>query len=129
MNKDLVDISFEPFLLSKEEWLKEVNDILLKLNICLCDSWGKLLFTLWYTWWIKWKMAFHSRRLGEIKCVNFVKWSLIPYPSITSMYFIRNWLQKISMGLSWMRELLLMVATIFPQIVWMDKHWYIQSIV
>ena len=38
MNKELVDISFEPFLLSKEEWLKEVNDILLKLDICLCDS-------------------------------------------------------------------------------------------
>ena len=40
MNKELVDISFEPFLLSKEEWLKEVNDILLKLDICLCDSQG-----------------------------------------------------------------------------------------
>ena len=38
MNKDLVDISFESSSLSKEEWLKEVNNILLKLDNCLCDS-------------------------------------------------------------------------------------------
>lgn len=38
MNEDLVDVSFKSFSLSKEEWLKEVNDILLKLDICLCDS-------------------------------------------------------------------------------------------
>ena len=40
MNKDLVDISFESSSLSKEEWLKEVNNILLKLDNCLCDSQG-----------------------------------------------------------------------------------------
>ena len=38
MSKELVD--FNPKLLTKEEWLSEMNEILLRLGICLCDEQG-----------------------------------------------------------------------------------------
>lgn len=56
INKEL--IREKPFILAKDEWLKEINETLLKLDIQLCDSQGyyRSIYSLFDELSEKWRL-------------------------------------------------------------------------